>query len=235
MILDQEGRATRASIRVAVSVPTADQCSAGFTYDLARMLAVTSRQRADVELRLHFVRDSVLPRARHDLVAMALDQNCTHILFLDSDMRFPKDTLSRLLAHGEPVVGTNYARRRHPITPVAGDEQGAPIYVEDGAEGLVSVAYTGLGVMLMDLDFFRRVPAPWFQIGYHPPTGGYVGEDVYLMSLVREHGLSVLVDNALSREVTHLGEMEFRSEHTLLTREQAVPDEDAPNGAAGSQ
>jgi hypothetical protein len=59
----------RPEIRVAVSVPTGDQLAAGFAYDLARMMAATAHQRHDIELRLHMTRDSVLPRARHDLVA----------------------------------------------------------------------------------------------------------------------------------------------------------------------
>lgn len=221
MILDKDGRTTRAPLRVAVAVPTGDQLAAGFAYDLARMMTVTAAQRRDVELRLFMARDSILPRGRHSLVVAALEADCTHVLFLDSDMRFPKDSLVRLLAHAEPVVGVNYTRRRFPLDPVASDGDGAPVYVEEGAEGLAAVAQTGFGVMLVDLDVFRQIPAPWFQIGYAKATGDYAGEDVYFCALVREHGLSVLVDNTLSREVSHLGEMEFRSDHALLTREQA--------------
>lgn len=234
-IIDPNAEANRPKIRIAVSVPTGDQLAAGFSYDLARMMAATAHQRHEIELRLHFVRDSILPRARHNLVRMALDTDCTHILFLDSDMRFPKETLVRLLAHEEPMVATNYARRRFPIEPTASDAEGQPVFVEDDVEGLVPVAHAGLGVALIDLDVFRQIPAPWFQIGYSARAGEYAGEDVYLCSLIREHGLPVLVDNTLSREVTHLGEMEFRNEHTLLTREQARPSEDAAHGAAGSQ
>lgn len=235
MILDKDGKTTRAPFRVAVSIPSGDQVAAGFSYDLARMMTATASQRKDIELRLHMTRDSILPRARHDLVVMALETDCTHILFLDSDMRFPKDALVRLLAHSEPIVGVNYARRRFPPTPVASDELGQPLYVEDGVEGLEHVSHTGMGVMLVDLDVFRQIPAPWFQIGFRQSTSEYVGEDVIFMTLVREHGLTVLVDNTLSREVSHLGEMEYRSEHTLQMRELAVTNEVAVRDTADVQ
>jgi hypothetical protein len=230
-IHNPNAEATRPKIRVAVSIPAGDQLASGFAYDLARMMTATAHQRHDIELRLHMVRDSILPRARHDLVLLALDTECTHILFLDSDMRFPKEALVRLLAHEEPVVGVNYARRRFPITPTAAGETG-PVYLEPGADGLAAVAAAGFGVMLIDLDLFRQVPAPWFQTGYAPTTGKYVGEDVYFSALIREHGLMVLVDNALSHEISHIGEMEFRNELTLLNREQARLFEEAPGGAA---
>jgi hypothetical protein len=221
MILDQEGKATRPSIRVAVSVPAQDTVATGFAYDLARMMAATSAQRKDIELRLHFVRGTLLPQSRHELVMMALAQDCTHILFLDSDMTFPKDTLVRLLAHREPLVAVNYAKRRQPIEPVAMTTNAEPLYVEPGVDGLVEAGAVGMGIMLIDLDVFRRVPAPWFQLGFHSKGGFYVSEDVYFCSLVREHGVTALIDNALSREVTHLGEMEYRSEHALGMRELA--------------
>lgn len=220
-IVNPHAEATRPKIRVAVSVPAQDQVSAGFAYDLARMMAATAHQRHEIELRLHFVRDTILPRARHDLVRLAIETECTHILFLDSDMRFPKDTLVRLLAHEEPIVAANYTKRRAPYEPVAGDEQHRPIFVEPDVEGLVPVSFIGFGVMLVDLDLFLQIPAPWFQIGYSPSGGAYAGEDVYFCSLVREHGLTVLADNTLSREVSHLGEMEYRSEHALHIRELA--------------
>lgn len=222
----------RAPIRVAVSFPSGDSVAAGFAYDLARMMTATAHNRHDIELRLHAVRGSILPQSRHELVELALAADCTHILFLDADMRFPKDTLVRLLAHEEPVVGCNYARRRFPITPVCSDSRFQPVFVEEGVEGLIPVAHMGLGVCLIDLDVFRQIPAPWFQTGFDHTSGNYIGEDVYFSALVREHGLTPLVDNTLSRDVTHLGEMEYRTEHTLHLRELAAPDEASVRGDA---
>lgn len=230
MILDQNGKSTRPSIRVAVSVPAGDSVHTGFAYDLARMTTATVAQRRDVEIRLHFLRGTVLAQSRSELVQMALEQDCTHVLFLDSDMTFPKDTLVRLLAHREPVVAANYTKRRAPHDPVAIDPEGAPLYVEPGVDGLLPVATVGMGVMLVDLDVFKRLPLPWFNTMYLANAGVFVSEDVYFCTLVREHGLTPLVDNALSRDVSHIGEMEFRSEHALHLRELARAPEASVSG-----
>lgn len=229
MILNAEGKSTRPLTRVAISVPTGDQVAAGFSYDLARMMAATASQRKDIELRLHYARSTILPEGRRDLVRMALEAECTHILFLDSDMRFPKDTLVRLLAHRDPVVAANYTKRRFPNLPVARTPEGAPLFVEEGASGLAPASMIGMGVMLVDLDVFRRLPEPWFQVAYLGDTGEYMGEDVYFCALLREHGLTVLADLALSHDVGHLGELEYRSEHALELRDLVRPDE-APTG-----
>lgn len=230
MILDAQGKTTRPSLRVAVSVPSGDTVHTGFAYDLARMVGATAAQRRDIEIRLHFLRGTVLNSSRTELVKMALEQDCTHILFLDSDMTFPKDTLVRLLAHREPVAAVNYTKRRAPHDPVAVGLDGRALYVEPGENGTVPVATVGMGAMLVDLDVFKRLPQPWFLTPYLADAGVFVSEDVYFCTLVREHGLTPLVDNALSREVAHIGEMEFRSDHALQLRELARAREASVSG-----
>jgi hypothetical protein len=196
----------------------------GFAFDLARLVGATTVHRPDVELRLYTVRGTILPKSRHELVLAALQAGMTHLLFLDSDMRFPKTALVRLLSHREPVVAVNYATRRQPVQPVSFSndaDASERVYTEPGATHLEAVASTGFGCMLIDLDVFRQLPAPWFQMGW-VSGGGYLGEDVYFCRKVREAGLRILIDHGLSQEIGHVGEWEYRHDHALATREQLV-------------
>ena len=104
--------------RVAVSIPCGDEVKTGFAYDLSNMMCATCLSRDDVELRLHTLKGTILPKSREELVFMALQQDYTHIFFLDSDMRFPRHSLLHLLARNAYVVGANYATRRYPVRPV---------------------------------------------------------------------------------------------------------------------
>ena len=51
---------------------------------------------------------------REMIVKDALENNCTHLLFVDSDMKFPQDTLLKLLKHGKDIVGASYNGRTTP-------------------------------------------------------------------------------------------------------------------------
>lgn len=215
-------------VKVLVAVPSGAHVHAGFAQDLALLMGYTTFVRPEMEVALAFVQGTYLPRARASLVQYALDRDCTHILWLDSDMRFPKDALLRLLAHGVDLVAANYAMRQAPILPTAEDEQG-PLF--DPAEGLVPVTTCGMGVMLTAIGVFHAIGKPWFALGYSRAADDYSGEDTYLCTRARACGFTVWVDGALSEHVEHLGGFAYQMGHARMTRDAARDHLNAPVGA----
>lgn len=223
-VLDQDGQPvqTKPPFRVCVAIPSGDQVAAGFMYDLATLTGATMATRKDIDLRLSHVQGSIIHAARRDLVKMAMKGDCTHILFLDSDMRFPRNTLVRLLSHGVPIVGANYVTRRDPPRPVTfrNDESDKDrVYSEFESTGLEEVDSTGFGVMLIDMDVFRNLPEPWFSFEWKNPQH-MVGEDVYFSRKVREElGIPTLIDHDLSHEVKHVGMKEYTMTDAIVARD----------------
>jgi len=204
--------------KVMVAFPCGEMVHADFAYDLARMIGYTQFVRPEMNVLLYHVKGTYLPRARARLVQEALDQSCTHILWLDSDMRFPKDTLVRLLMHEKPVVAANYSTRQQPYLPTAMDFQNQPMFE---GEGLVEARYCGMGVMLVDMDVFREMSKPWFALGYAKVVDDYSGEDTYFCERARQAGVKILVDFPLSEQVAHCGGFTFEMAHTRMTQEAA--------------
>lgn len=200
--------------RVMVAVPCGDDVKADFAASLALMLGYTTFVRPDLELPLFFAKGTYLPRARAALVNTAMEKGCTHILWLDADMRFPKDTLLHLLHHDKPVVAANYPTRQMPIEPTAEGLDGMPVV---SGEGLEAVKSCGMGVMLTDLDVFRKMGKPYFAIGYNRANDDYAGEDVFFCESARKAGFEVLVDHELSEHVEHCGTLRYTLAHARLT------------------
>lgn len=200
-------------------------------YDLATMVGATMASRKDIDLRLSHVQGSIIHTARRDLVRMALGGDCTHILFLDSDMRFPRNTLVRLLAHGVPVVGANYPTRRHPPKPVtfrSDKTDKERVYTELDSTGLEEVDSTGFGVMLIDMDVFRNMSEPWFSFEWRTPQH-MIGEDVFFSRKARaELGVQTLIDHDLSLRVKHIGTFEYAMTDALVARDVAEEAETGP-------
>ena len=212
--------------RINIVVPTHDMIPALFAYDLGQLMAFTTMNMPeDTAIGLTFLTGTYIHTARQDLLHHCLTEGDDYVLWLDSDMRFPKETLVHLLQHKVTMVGANYAKRSLPTSPVAmsqigfDDTDAVPLqqtpFDEDApAEGLVEVEAIGFGALLMHMEAFHRLPplteGPWFDQHYDPATGEWTGEDVGFCKLIRKKlGIKIFVDRDLSRVIGHTGQFEY--------------------------
>jgi hypothetical protein len=164
----------------------------------------------------HHVQGTILPRSRYRMVKSAMEQKCTHLLFIDTDQKFPRDTVHRLLAHKVGVVAANVATKTIPAMPTAryapklGDvPYGTPVYTDPTSKGLERVWRVGTGVMLIDLDVFRRTGLHIFDIPWREEVHDYQGEDWSMVEAFEKVGEPIWIDHDLSKEVVHVGYMDY--------------------------
>lgn len=205
-------------MRIGICLPSLDYAHAWFGYDLAGMMTYTAFNHPDWELRRFQATGTWLPQVRHRTVVAALNTDCDWLLFLDSDMRFPLNTLEQMLARGKSVVAANYTARHVPFPPVAVNQQAERVYTEYESTGLEEVARIGMGVMLVRATELRRIKPPWFMLGWDDVTQDYTGEDNYFCRRLREEGTSIWLDHDLSHDVSHLGIIEFEQSHAVKMR-----------------
>ncbi len=213
-LINAHGEVVAPSVKVMVAVPCGEMVHADFMYDITRMVGYTALTAPAIGILLYHVKGTYLPRARAALANEAVAQGCTHILWLDSDMRFPKDTLLRLLAHGEQIVAANYPTRQPPFIPTAMDNDYQPVF---SGEGLSEVRVCGMGVMLTSCAVFHKIGKPYFALGYNKKDDDYAGEDAFFCESARKAGLRVLIDWPLSAEVGHCGAYTFDMRHAVAT------------------
>lgn len=220
--------------KIAIAVPSHDNCPIGFAGDLAAM-AMYSREKLgpEIEIGICMIGGTYIHSARRKILRMCMDQKCTHILWLDSDMRFPQDTLVRLLNHQKDLVGINYANRIFPTGFVAfkklDDEVSIRLETLPESTGLVEVDALGFGALLMTQAVFKVLPPldedPWFT--YDWKQGGIeVGEDVHFCKLVKRRGITLYVDQDLSKDCGHVGVMTYMLQMVPISQ-KVVEDEKA--------
>jgi len=209
-------------INLAICIPARDHVDAGFAHDLATMSAHWyGAAPIGSKFNIHMVSGTLIADQRQKLVKIALKEGADWILFLDSDMRFPKNIAHRMIANDLDIVAANYATRRMPTKTVAFSnfEKLECIYLGDAQSRMQEVDAVGMGVMLVKAQVFKALPQPWFQIGYAPKSEAFVGEDIYFCKLAQRYGFKVMIDNAVSAEVRHIGVFEFSHEHAEAERD----------------
>lgn len=97
-------------LRVFIATPTADGIMlAGYVEALARL--VGRLLAAGIQHVFRSLDGTDLILQRNLLTDAFLRTDCTHLLFVDSDMAFPPDLAERLLAADKPLIGTVYSKR----------------------------------------------------------------------------------------------------------------------------
>jgi hypothetical protein len=189
-----------------------------------------------IEFETFMVSCSLLPESRNRLVAEAWNWGADYMLWMDADHVFPCDALLRLLSRSVLIAGCNYARRFIPTSPTASkygedDEMDLVWTTEEKAKAddLEEVAHLGLGLCLMDmrvLDFLHAKAEeqgkdsfwPLFRMDPTPDGIRFVGEDVHFFKSIREAGVKIFLDHALSWELGHVSELILTNAHTVAQK-----------------
>ena len=137
---------------------------------------------------------------RHYLVAKAIREECTHILFVDDDMIFPPDTLERLLKHNKDIIGVNANSRSFPLKSTV-----EPL--DKIGEGLFQCKAVGGGVLLINLDVFKHIDTPWFSTKTHENGFTLMGEDSWFCEKAREAKYSIWCDGSI--KIGHIGQFVY--------------------------
>ena len=204
---------------ISVCVPCRDVVDSGFAFDLARCVAAHTASTNDRVL-LFQNQGTLIVNQRQELAQASLDAGATHIVFIDADMRFPKDAIFKLLMAGKDIVAANYCTRKLPLKSVAfaDDTTQERVYSGPDDTGLQAVAAVGMGLMAIKAEVFEKMPKPWFHIHYQ--NGVYSGEDIWFCRGAREMGFEVFIDHDLSQDVRHSGAFEFSNAHAFAARDQ---------------
>jgi GT2 family glycosyltransferase len=188
---------------VAVCFASGDMVHADFAIALAALCASA----APIEAPIINAKSSIVAEARNRCVELAREHAADFLLFLDSDMVFPRDALQQLLAHGKDIVGATYPKRVSPYTVL-----GAPLpegrVESDGA--LIEMRHLPTGCLLIRMTVFESLSQPNFRFLVDPQSGAILGEDYDFCDRARAAGFSIWCDSKLSFEIGHIGQSVHR-------------------------
>ena len=214
-------------MKLSVGLASHDMVPFKFAYDLMCLTMHTiSNLDENTEFGVVKVQGTYVHSARQQLLQAALHKGSTHLLWIDTDMAFPKDAALKLLAHGKPFVGINYCNRGLPyefvgIKRVSWDPGGVTekLITAKDSKGLEECEALGFGMFLMDLDVVRSFlpdldEKPWFWFDWISGRR-QVGEDVRFCKMITDAGHKIFCDHDLSRDCAHIG----LHEHECVTAE----------------
>jgi hypothetical protein len=166
---------------------------------------------------------------RNSLAMQALEADCTHLLMMDTDQKYPVDTVTRLLEHvrnGHEIVGAKVHRRYPPFDPLLlkRDPERQHGYNAIPASewnvnggGLIEVDATGTGCILIATEVFDVLEYPWFQEREKILDGNKsitIGEDIGFCETAKDAGYRIVVDTTI--KIGHIADLMVTEETHFL-------------------
>jgi GT2 family glycosyltransferase len=150
------------------------------------------------------------PHGLNNLVKDAKEVGATHLLNIDCDMIFPPDAAEKLLKADKDIVGVNYRQRGNHLdqdtaysTVKFPGEKGEyrMVLQEDFPKELFECAAVGLGLTLINMKVFDKLPFPWFHTTENKDI--HSTEDIVFCREAREKGFKVWCDPTI--RMGHIG------------------------------
>jgi len=160
--------------------------------------------------------------------------DCTHLLFLDTDLIFSPEHVARLISHDLPFVTGMYPKKQETLAWVCNTRADFP--PRDPETGLQRILYGGTGCMLIAREVFEAVIAKFpdlrydeddgedstpiwdfFKVGVHQDevTGRrrYLSEDWFFCQLALDAGYELFADTNVI--LKHCGEAVYPLQSSL--------------------
>jgi len=187
--------------QVLIAIPSGEMVHTDFLMSLLN-LSLHSLMNG-VQVGVVNPRFSLVQIGRCDAVEHALKMGVNWLFFLDSDMTFPKETLTELLKHDKDVVCCDASTRKAPFKNVVTKLDGEPISYKEDNPHLIELKGGSTACMLIKTSVLKKISKPYFHVEWDGDK--YLGEDYYFSKKITDAGCEVFCDTQLSRSIGHIG------------------------------
>lgn len=148
--------------------------------------------------------------ARERIACHALEGGFTHVMFIDSDMVFPPDLITKLIGYDKDIIGAMAFQRKPPYGPCfykkltlgrPGEITCEPL--TEYGRGLYEIQGIGMACTLIKTDVFKTIYAQQGSESFAPISG--YGEDMSFCLRARRAGLKIWVDT--QTQAGHIGKL----------------------------
>lgn len=137
-----------------------------------------------------------------------------YLLFVDSDMILPKDTLIKMIEADKPIISALYIQRipkTHTLEVYMDNENNGVTnipYELIEHRGIVEIAACGMGCCLIKTEVFHKMEYPYFVYTSAITHDNTISEDIYFCLKARRNGFTVWADETIRCD--HIGNNLFK-------------------------
>ena len=190
--------------KIAIGLPTGGTIKAKTAFSLMEMIRLTSYDFLPI-----FRHGPYISENKEKIVGIAKEQKCTHMFFVDHDMKFKPSVIEVLISQDKDVIGGLYNYRFLPKTPMNKffDKEGKTVAISEIPKETFEVPAIGGGMLLIKMSVFEKIELPYFLMTYNKKGEVEITEDVGFCEKIRKVGFKIWCDPTLP--IKHIGDYEY--------------------------
>ena len=199
-----------------IATPSAGFVHADYCASLTKMILyflqhpILGNEKEPREMMFTMMVGANIGQNREQIVEGALENDCTHVLFLDDDMGFSHDCLNMAAMRRMPIVIGNYRRKVFPgLFTARNADNTASIQTKEDSTSLEECSFGGFGFALIERQVFEAIPLPRFLMIYDAASKTYSTEDLPFYAAATKAGFQTWVDHDLSKKLRHNGSFQY--------------------------
>ena len=149
----------RKPFRLLIGIPCMDYLHVSFVESLNRLTIHLLRE--GYNFRIEFLPGTLIYFARNKLACQAINENFTHLLFIDSDMVFDESIVETLLFSGKDFVCGAFQSRRPPYGSCIFSSLKPIEKVKEYGMEPFRVAGCGMALTMISTDILRAVQSKY--------------------------------------------------------------------------
>ena len=193
-------------MQILLSIPTHDNIK---RETVGSLFAAVSFLNQGISYKLNLPAGCFIHQNRNNAVLEAIKHEVNYIMFIDSDMVFPKEAIAMLISRDKDIIAGKANKRKLPpenniklLNPQ--NDYYTPAEEELSKEPFLVRGAIGCAFMLIKTSVFHKLNRPWFSYSHLDSIDNFSGEDVYFCRSAQEAGIEVWCDPTIT--IGHVGE-----------------------------
>ena len=138
----------------------------------------------------------------------AIDEGYDYVFMLDTDMKYPRDSVVKLIKHNKDFVVGSATQRTYPFFPTQYKKFSKDnfkskenrVFITKENKELIEIGSSGVVGALIKVSCLKKLKIPYFKLEYYEDGLDFTGSDVYFCKQLIENKIKLFLDPAINYE-----------------------------------
>ena len=152
-------------VKLLIALPMKSRAAVSKTWGSWMAKVYDDLKESNIDYEAKIVEGKFYDEARNELAQYAVDNEFTHLFFIDDDIFIPMKGIQQLLENDKDIVGFPYFSKEVPFKSCVFPYFYFYAIPKLPRNKMMKIAWIATGAMMIKTEVFKKMEKPWFSVG----------------------------------------------------------------------